>query len=66
MSLKTFHIIFVIISSLLMIYIAYWSYDFYNYYKDSYYLSYLMASVFGLVALAIYGNKFIKKYKELI
>ena len=66
MSLKTFHIIFVIISSFLMIYIAYWSYDFYSYYKDSYYLSYLMASVFGLVALAVYCNKFIKKYKELI
>ena len=49
-----------------MIYIAYWSYDFYSYYKDSYYLSYFIASVFGLVALAIYGNKFIKKYKELI
>lgn len=66
MSLKTFHIIFVIISSFLMIYIAYWSYDFYSYYKDNYYLSYLIASVFSLVALAVYGNKFIKKYKELI
>ena len=66
MSLKTFHIIFVVISSLLMLYISYWSYSYYAYYKDNYYLSYLMLSILGLVVFALYGNKFIKKYKELI
>ena len=66
MSLKTFHIIFVVISSLLMIYMSYWSYSYWNYYQDAYYLGFLFFSIFCLIVLGLYGNKFIKKYKGVI
>ena len=66
MSLKTFHIIFIIISSLLMIYFAYWSYGQWIYYHDQSYLSYLILSIVSFVFLLFYSQKFIKKLKGLI
>ena len=66
MSLKTFHIIFVVVSILLMLYISYWSYSYWTYYQDSYYLGFLLFSISALIALGLYGNKFIKKYKDMI
>jgi len=63
MSLKTFHIIFISISSLLMIFILYWSLMNWNYYKDITYLSYSGVALLGLISLFIYGKQFIKKYK---
>ena len=65
MSLRIFHIIFVSISSLLMVYMAGWSYMMWNYYADLSYLSYLSLSVVSLIFLIIYGQKFIKKYKNI-
>ena len=65
MSLRMFHIIFVAISSLLMIYLGRWAYMMWNYYADSAYLSYLFLSIISLIILILYGNKFIKKYKNI-
>ena len=65
MSLRTFHICFVVISSLLMIYIGTWAYSMWDYYANQAYLSYLLISIISLVALVIYGRYFIIKYKNL-
>ena len=65
MSLRMFHIIFVTISSLLMLYMAGWAYMMWSYYADSAYLSYLSFSVISLVLLIVYAQKFIKKYKNI-
>ncbi len=65
MSLRMFHIIFVLISSLLMIYIGTWAYMMWDYYADLAYLSYLIFSIISLILLLLYGQKFIKKYKNI-
>ena len=65
MSLKMFHIIFVTISSLLMVCIGGWAYMMWDYYADSAYFSYLSLSIVGLIILILYGQKFIKKYKNI-
>ncbi len=65
MSLRTFHICFVSISSFLMIYIGSWAYYMWDYYADQAYLSYLVFSVFGLLSLVFYGKYFIKNYKNV-
>ena len=65
MSLRLFHIIFVSVSSFLMIYMAFWSFNQWNHYADNTYLSYLSFSLLGLLSLMIYGQQFLKKYKHL-
>ena len=65
MSLRMFHIIFVLVSSLLMIYIGTWAYMMWDYYADTAYLSYLSISIVSLIILLLYGQKFIKKYKNI-
>ena len=65
MSLRMFHIIFVTISSLLMVYIAGWAYMMWDYYADTAYLSYLSISIVSLIILLLYGQKFIKKYRNI-
>ncbi len=65
MSLRTFHIVFVSVTSLLMIYILGWSYVMWDYYADTAYLTYLTFSIIGLLVLAFYGQRFIKKYKNI-
>ncbi len=65
MSLRLFHIIFVSVSSFLMIYIIFWSFNQWNHYADNTYLSYLCIGLISLITLAIYGQKFIKKYKHI-
>ena len=65
MSLRMFHIIFVLVSSLLMIYIGTWAYMMWDYYADTAYLSYLCISVLSLIILLLYGQRFIKKYKNI-
>jgi hypothetical protein len=65
MSLRMFHIIFVSISSLLMIYFGTWAYMMWDYYADTAYLSYLLISIVSLIILVLYGQKFIKKYKNV-
>ena len=65
MSLRIFHIVFVTISSLLMVYVGFWAYGMWDYYADSAYLSYLSFSVISLVLLIVYAQKFIKRYKNI-
>ena len=65
MSLRMFHIIFVSVSSLLMVYIGMWAYIMWDYYADPAYLSYLSLSIVSLIILVLYGKKFIKKYKNI-
>ena len=65
MSLRLFHIIFVSISILLMLYIMTWSYSMWDYYADNSYLSYLILSFVSMIFLLVYGKNFIKKYKNI-
>ena len=65
MSLRAFHIVFVSISCLLMLFVLYWSFMNWNYYKDISYLSYSGISFLGLVSLSVYARKFIKKYRNI-
>ena len=65
MSLRLFHIIFVSISILLMLYVIIWSYSMWDYYADNSYLSYLILSFISIIFLLIYGKNFIKKYKNI-
>ena len=48
-----------------MVYMAGWAYMMWNYYADSSYLSYLFLSIISLIVLLVYGQKFIKKYKNI-
>ena len=65
MSLRMFHIVFVTVSSLLMVYVGFWAYGMWVYYADPAYLSYLSFSVISLVLLIVYAQKFIKRYKNI-
>ena len=65
MSLRTFHICFVVISSLLMVYIGVWAYLMWDYYANQAYLSYVLMSAISLLVLLFYGKSFITKYKNL-
>ena len=65
MSLRLFHIIFVSISILLMLYVITWSYSMWDYYADNSYLSYLILSFVSMIFLLVYGKNFIKKYKNI-
>ena len=65
MSLRMFHIIFVAVSSLLMLYVSGGAYMMWNYYADSSYLSYLAFGVLGLIILGVYSQRFIRKYKNI-
>ena len=65
MSLRTFHICFVVISSLLMVYIGVWAYLMWDYYANQAYLSYVIMSAISLLVLLFYGKSFITKYKNL-
>ena len=65
MSLKSFHIIFIILSSLTMIYFSYWSIINWLHYSDSSYMLYGILSIVSFSALLIYSKKFMNKYKEI-
>ena len=65
MSLKSFHIVFISVSSLFMTYFIYWSLDSWFSYKDLSYLFYSFISLVLLISLIIYSRNFSKKYKEL-
>ena len=66
MSLKKFHIIFILITSILMTYFAYWSYTNWTEFRDISYLIYFILSSLTFVLLLFYSNKFINKYKGII
>jgi hypothetical protein len=58
MSLKTFHIFFIIISILLLSGLVYWAFETNE-------IIYAVFSLLGAVALIIYGRYFLKKMKRL-
>ncbi len=66
MSLKSFHILFIIISSLFMVYFAYWAISSWINYRDLSYLFYGVLSIVAFFLLILYSNKFKNKYKELV
>ncbi|MBI65485.1 MAG: hypothetical protein CMG64_04255 [Candidatus Marinimicrobia bacterium] len=66
MSLKKFHIIFIMISCLFMIYFSYWSINKWINYSDNSYLFYFVLSFFALLGLILYSKKFINKYKGIV
>jgi len=65
MSLKSFHIVFIVISTLFMSYFFYWSLINWFNYKDISYLIYGFLSTVSFLVLIVYSNSFIKKYKEI-
>lgn len=66
MSLKSFHLVFIVVSSLFMVYFAYWAIVSWINYKDLSYLFYGFLSIVSFFLLIIYSNKFKNKYKELV
>ena len=66
MSLKSFHLVFIAVSSLFMIYFFYWSFSHWLSYSDNSYLVYGILSVLSLLCLVLYSKKFINKYKGLV
>lgn len=65
MSLKSFHIVFIAISSLFMLYFAYWAVTSWFNYKDLSYLFYGFLSAVSFFLLIVYSKKFKNKYKEI-
>ena len=65
MSLKSFHIVFIVISTLFMSYFFYWSLINWFNYKDISYLIYGFLSIVSFLVLIVYSKIFIKKYKEI-
>ena len=66
MSLKSFHVVFIIISSLFMVYFSYWSISNWISYNDINYMIYGVLSFVAFVSLLFYSKKFVEKYKEII
>ena len=66
MSLKQFHIIFIVVSSLFMVYFAYWSINKWMEYADNAYMFYFILSALSFAGLIFYSRKFLKKYKGLV
>ena len=66
MSLKSFHLFFIVVSILAAFGFSYWAYDNYHATKDSTLLA--VAAISGLagIGLVIYGIFFIRKAKQII
>jgi len=65
MSLKSFHIIFILVSSLFSIIFSYWCYNQWSLYKDNQYLVYLSIGIVLCVSLLVYGKWFLKEITDL-
>ena len=65
MSLKSFHIIFILVSSLFSIIFSYWCYNQWSLYQDNQYLVYLSIGIVLCVSLLVYGRWFLKEITEL-
>ena len=65
MSLKSFHIIFILVSSLFSIIFSYWCYNQWSLYQDNQYLVYLSIGIVLCVSLLVYGRWFLKEIAEL-
>ena len=65
MSLKSFHIIFVLICSLFAIFFGYWSYSEWVLSEDNIYLLYSLIGVLLCLGLFVYGKWFLKEITNL-
>jgi ABC-type thiamin/hydroxymethylpyrimidine transport system permease subunit len=65
MSLKSFHIIFICISTLSSIFFGYWCYNEWSQIGDIQYIIYSLISVAFTIAMLIYGKWFLKEISEL-
>ena len=65
MSLKSFHIIFICISTLFSIFFGYWSYNEWAQIGSFQYIIYSLISVVFTIGLLIYGKWFLKEISEL-
>ena len=65
MSLKSFHIIFILVSSLFSIIFSCWCYNQWSLYEDNQYLVYLSIGIVLCVSLLVYGRWFLKEIAEL-
>lgn len=65
MSLKTFHVVFVACSVMLMLVLAGWSFGNYRAAGRGLDLAYAVASVAAAGALLVYGRIFLKKLKHI-
>ena len=61
MSLKSFHIIFILVSSSLSICYSYYYYKQWALYEDSQHIVYLSIGIVLTVSLLVYGKWFLKK-----
>ena len=65
MSLKSFHLIFLFISSLFSIFFSYWCYDKWSMNGDGQYLIYFIIGLFLCISILIYGKWFMKEITKL-
>ena len=65
MSLKSFHIIFICISTLSSIFFGYWCYNEWLQIGGIQYIIYSLISVAFTIAMLIYGKWFLKEISEL-
>ena len=65
MSINKFHILFISIASLFMLYFMNWSYTKWQTFADSSYLIYMLVSFICFIVLVIYSNFFLKKAGNL-
>jgi hypothetical protein len=66
MSLKSFHLFFIVISILAAFGVSYWAFDNYQAAKDSTFLKLAILSAGGGVVLVVYGFYFVKKASRII
>ena len=65
MSLQSFHIIFICISTLFSIFFGYWCYNEWSQIGGIQYIIYSLISVAFTIGLLIYGKWFLKEISEL-
>jgi hypothetical protein len=65
MSLKSFHIIFILISSLFSIFFGYWCYKEWALYQDNIYLVYSLIGASLCVGLFFYGKWFLREIADI-
>ena len=65
MSLKSFHIIFLLISSLFAVFFGLWCYREWILYENSVYLLYSLIGIILCLCLFFYGKWFLKEVSEI-
>jgi hypothetical protein len=65
MSLRSFHIIFILIASLFAIFFGYWCYREWTLYENNIYLVYSLIGVILCICLFFYGKWFLKEISEI-